>query len=339
MNHLSSLVCGDTWLLVTSLGFTRRGVVDKLRSLVSHANLIVHDQASPNPDLDELDSLTDQLRSKDLKGILALGGGSVLDTAKVLSVTVPSQIECPLNRIFRLKNDITWADRLSLIAVPTTSGTGAEVTPFSTVWDFQGAKKHSLSGEKVYPDTALLDPELTLSLPYFETLYTGLDTISHGLESLWNKNQTRISRSYAYECLRLALEALPEVLNDPDNLEKREKMQLASLFGGLAISQTKTAIAHSISYPLTCHFHVPHGLACSFMLPRLIEKNRESLSDNQLLLEDLQSFLSGLNLDEELAKYVSREQFLSLVNQMVLAERADNYISDNVNLKEIVLSD
>lgn len=326
-------------LLVTTAGFTRRGLTARVLNLLGAARVTVYDQVTPNPELDDLEAATTQFRDLGITQIIALGGGSVLDAAKVLAVTLPSEEDKPLTLTLREGRPQQWQKKLPLIAIPTTSGTGAEVTPFATVWDKTTHKKHSVTGDLIYPDLALLDPELTLTLPYEETLYTGLDAISHALESLWNKNRTPVSEVWAFQALTLANDALPKVLATPNDAAARENMQQASVLAGLAISQTRTAIAHSISYPLTSHFGVPHGLACSFTLPYLIIQNMECFGETrkQLLLTT-QSFLEELKLWKTIQQYASGDQILSIKNLTLHPDRAANYTGaqQDIDLKEIL---
>ena len=328
LEQLPTLVTGERWLMLTSAGFTRRGISARLQNLLSPVQLTVHDQIQPNPDLDSLDTLTRQLQPENFQGIIALGGGSVLDAAKVLTVTLTCEMQTPLDSVLRQQQAYNWQDQLPLIVIPTTSGTGAEVTPFATVWDMSAHKKYSLTTPRIYPTKALLDPTLTLTLPYRETLYTGLDTLSHALESLWNRHRSSLSEALAFESLLLANKALPAVLKHPDNLAMRGQMQQASLLAGLAISQTRTAIAHSISYPVTSHFGVPHGLACSFTLPGLLRQNLERMTDNPAHLQILmqtQTLLDSLDLINELKKYLTLDQLLKHTDSMLTPDRAGNY--------------
>ena len=313
-------------LLITTPGATRRGLSAKVSNLLGADRIHIHDQVTPNPELDALDKWTSEYSSAGFAAIIALGGGSVLDAAKVLGVTLPSGVNSPLEQLFRQKKDITWSSRIPVTAIPTTSGTGAEVTPFATVWDGLNKKKHSLSGDNVYPAHALLDPELTLTLPRHETLYTGLDAISHALESLWNKNRTPVSEGFALHALTLANQALPIILKQPDDLESRASMQQASLLAGLAISQTKTAIAHAISYPLTIHYNIPHGLACSFALTGLIDLYFPILDNSQekQVLLDISDILNYLQLDREMAVYLDGNNMHDHMDEMFHPERAGN---------------
>jgi phosphonate metabolism-associated iron-containing alcohol dehydrogenase len=338
LQRLPQLIRSGTWLLVTTPGFRRRGLVAQIEQLVPGVKWVVHDGVTPNPELDDLEQITTLLKPEKFNGILAIGGGSVLDAAKVLSVTLSSPLSKPLTAVLRDGDPSAWSKTLQLIAVPTTSGTGSEVTPFATVWDQQNHKKHSVTGPEVLPDIALLDPQLTLTLPYEETLFTGLDAISHALESLWNKNRNAITESYARQALLLANAALPLVLEQPDNIDARAMMQQASMLAGLAISQTRTAIAHSISYPLTSHYGVPHGLACSFTLPALIRHVTKDAADNDLTTLFLATgvMLDALALPERLRPYLTKAQLDALRAEMYTPERAGNYAGPAVTLDDVL---
>lgn len=325
-------------LLVTTSGSTKRGLTAYISNFLGTERLLVHDKVVSNPQLDDLDKATEEYRNQGITCIVAVGGGSVLDTAKILSVTLHINLSCPLKKIFRQRLVHSWPCSLKVIAIPTTSGTGAEITPFATVWDKTTHRKYSVSGDEVYPEIALLDPELTLTLPYQETLYTALDAISHALESLWNKNRTLVSEAFAIQALILANEALPLVLNNLDNISLRAKMQYAAMLAGLAISQTRTAIAHAVSYPLTINFGVPHGLACSFTLLKLIEAHQESILPKKLgfILNDTSTILNNLNPSKRIRQYADYHQMLALINEMIESSRTNNYTSyvdfDNIKL-------
>lgn len=327
LQQLPDWVSPGRRLLLTTEGFTRRGLTEHVRQLLPSVHFLVHDEVTPNPELEDLEQITRRYRHQELDGILALGGGSVLDAAKVLAVTLPSGLENPLNQVLRQSGRQAWEKKIPLMAIPTTSGTGAEITPFATVWDQSEHKKYSVTGDLIFPDMAVLDPELTLSLPEKETLYTGLDAVSHALESLWNVNRTPVTAGFAIQALELAVEALPAVLRNLADLGARRDMQNASLLAGLAISQTRTAIAHSISYPLTSHYLVPHGLACSFTLPRLVDhylRECPRCAEKSLLIRT-QAMLQSLNLDSHLAGYASKEEINAIKDEMYHPDRAGNF--------------
>lgn len=319
-------------LLVTTPGFVRRGVVQRVKDMLSSSHqVITWDGVKPNPDLLDLDAATHYFRSFEIGCVLGLGGGSAIDAAKVLATTIPSRTAPTLCQLFRDKVVPRWSQRLPLVVIPTTSGTGAEVTPFATVWDHKEHNKNSLIGEFLYPDTALLDATLTLTLGEEDTLYPALDTISHALESLWNKNCTPVTRIFAFQALALSNQALPLVMKEPCNLELRHNLQIASLLAGFAISQTKTAIAHSISYFFTAYHQVPHGLACSFTLSKLIELNKNTLSSNDSeneIINITEEILKKLDLSEKLKKYLPLNLQFKKNTYNFDSQRIDNYIGD-----------
>jgi phosphonate metabolism-associated iron-containing alcohol dehydrogenase len=330
LNRLPQLVSpGGPVLLVTTEGFARRGVTARVRALFGPGQpVIVHDRVTPNPELDDLESATAALRGRGIESIVAIGGGSVLDTAKGLALSLPSDVDRPFESVFRGGAPQDWRANLKLIAVPSTSGTGSEVTPFATVWDGVEHRKHSLTGERLYPHTALLDPELTLTLPPEETLHTALDSISHSLESLWNKHRTPVSELHAFRALELATDALPRVLEMPGDLDSRALMQQVSLLAGLAISQTRTALAHSVSYPLTSRYAVPHGLACSFTLPAILRANIDELAADQrgaTTLRAVLKLLEGLDLGARLNRYLKPAELLALQAEMAAKGRIENF--------------
>uniref|UniRef100_UPI004047FE9E phosphonoacetaldehyde reductase n=1 Tax=Shewanella baltica TaxID=62322 RepID=UPI004047FE9E len=317
-------------LLVTTAGFTKRGITAQLTEWLFPLPLLIIDEVTANPDINSIDGWIQQYATQPVAAVIGLGGGSAMDAAKAVALML-SQAEttpAPLNQLFRAKQIRQPECRLPLLLIPTTAGTGSEVTPFATIWDDQQKQKFSLSGPAVYPDVALLDANLTLSLPADETLYSGLDALSHSLESLWNKHRTPISEAYAQQAIALLARHFSTALISPSDLAARQAMQTASLLAGLAISTTRTAIAHAISYPLTSHYAVPHGLACSFTLPALLEMVQASQELLHLshTLRQAQNLLQKLPLDQALQAKVKFSQIYSRTNEMFHPERAGNFI-------------
>ena len=339
LKDLAGIEEGGRILLVTTPGFTRRGVTGRVAGLVGRDRLVVHDAVQPNPDLDDVEAIATRHRGSEVSAIVALGGGSAMDTAKALSVLMGKGGEgFSLRAHFERKAPLPSSAALPIYAVPTTAGTGAEVTPFATIWERATEKKHSLSGPSLFPHTAIVDPELTLGLPEAETIASGLDALSQGLESIWNKNANPITVGLATRTVALALDTLPRLLHAPGDVHLRARMMEASLLSGLAISVTRTALAHSMSYPLTARFGIPHGLACSFMLPALLEYNTAAddgrlarlanelgLADWKELRERLRDLLLRVDMPKRLRAYLPNPaDSFELVPQMFTPGRADN---------------
>lgn len=325
-------------VLVTSPGFTKRGVVDRIRASLGERLVAVLDDVKPNPDLRDVDRQAAVIREAKPDCIIGLGGGSSMDTAKALARLLAQPSGATLAAHFRDGVALAPTPALPVVAIPTTAGTGAEVTPFGTVWDFERAKKYSVAGDDLYPTAAILDPELSLGLPPDVTISSGLDAISHAFESTWNRNASPITLGFATKSLQLSLPALPRLKDDPGDIQARRAMMEASLLAGLAISQTRTALAHSISYPLTARFDLPHGIACSFTLPALLRFNADA-DDGRL--SDLARAL-GFDGAAELASGVetvfhrlsvagmfwncvsNEERVLELLDEMLTPGRAEN---------------
>lgn len=292
---LSNFLVNQTCLIVCTVRGRKQIQSDPLlKKIISCAkNLVWMDSVQANPDINHLQNLINQLTKSSINCVVAFGGGSAIDSAKVFALTLSPRVNSQsvldlLGMATSLPKDIA----LPLYALPTTAGTGSEVTPYATVWDNNKKCKHSISGVAVYPDAAFIDPELSHKLPFSPTLSSGLDAINQAVESIWNRNMTSMSEALAHKALQKGFTALPKLLKNLDNISLRENMAEASLFAGLAISQTRTSICHSISYPLTAHFSVPHGLACAFTMPRVL---RYSLSKDDGRFQRLEDILNSQN--------------------------------------------
>jgi alcohol dehydrogenase len=269
--------------------------------------------------------------------IVALGGGSIIDTAKVLSA---SQGDFETVRRHLLDKVPLSTDAIvPIIAVPTTSGTGSEVTSWATVWDGAKASKYSLAHPRLYPETAVLDPELIAEAPRGLTLATGLDALSHALESIWNVNANPISATYAVRAAREIMETLPRLLDNLGDIDLRARQAQASLLAGLAFSNTKTALAHNISYDITLQQGTVHGIACSFCLPAVMAWAVGNDAQCDATLRDifgpdldagarrLASFLETLGVRTDPAAHgVSPPDWSRLVAKAMQGERGKNFV-------------
>ena len=306
--------------------------------------LVVRDVA-PNPDYRLLAEQTARFAklSQAPEVIVALGGGSVIDSAKVFA-SANGDFAHVRNYLETQKG----AEKLSaipLISVPTTAGTGSEVTCWGTVWDEANGKKYSLARPNLYAETAVIDPKLMLGKPRMLTISTGLDALSHALESLWNVNANPVSANHAVRAARIAIEALPKLANDLGNLELRSQMAMGAMFAGLSFSNTKTAISHSMSYPITLRHGVPHGIACSFTLPMVLRsmKGVGGICGDSLHAVFGDDFLRGADrLDVMFGKLgvatnpeaygVERAEWRELVDDALLGERGKNFLGSKETL-------
>ena len=329
-------------VLITTPGFTKRGTVDYLRKLLGKSLVAVFDRVRINPTFYSIKTAFNDLCAFKYDLIVVLGGGSSIDTAKAVAAMNSSGREGWLED--HVKHGAPFPERFHpkpIIAIPTTAGTGSEVTMWATVWDMEEKKKHSISHYFLYPQKAILDPELTLSLPERETIYSGLDALSHAMEAVWNKNHNPISDTFALQAISLVYDHLPFLKNDLANLDSRTSLLHASLMAGLAFSNTKTALAHSISYPLTAHFGLPHGLASALPLRQLLLYNgkhnfervkiiaRSLKAETELNIMEarIRDLFRRLGISLSLSDYgVGKDELSLIMESAITSERSGNNI-------------
>lgn len=337
---------------------TRRGrgqlVADSiLNSLVQRESTLWVDSVTENPGLEYLQTEIDRLKDCGFDAVLAFGGGSALDAGKVLNLALSAACrDCSLETLLQNPALHAAAQPRPLHAVPTTAGTGSEVTPFATVWDHRNKKKLSLAGPAMFPTSAFVDAALTDSLPLAATISTGLDAINQAAESIWNKNANSITFGYACRALQLGFCALPKLARGDGGPQERNQMAEASLLAGLAISHTRTALCHSISYPLTAHFGVPHGLACAFTMPAVLRHNLRAedgrfaqlarlltgSTDLAGLQQCFDALHESLNVRQKTRQYIpSLSLLLALETKMITPGRADNNLQPITGLSDLLL--
>jgi len=343
-SELCNLISGRSYALVTYGEPYFRGLTEELAKRAGEPVLIIDDIA-PNPDIDHLRHQT--ARFTGLKTapevIVALGGGSVIDSAKVFAAARGNfdAMEAYLKKRASADTINPWP----LIAVPTTAGTGSEVTCWGTVWDNANGVKYSLAHPALYPQYALVDPALMIGKSKDLTIQTGLDALSHSLESLWNRNANPVSMAHAVAAARGVLSTLPALAGDLRNPQLRERMARAATLAGFAFSNTKTAIAHSLSYPITLRHGVPHGIACSFSLPMIIrsvaghggicEEGLRAIfgCDAAGAAERLETTLSKLGVATDYRHYgIEEAEWRELIESAFEGERGQNFIGERQEL-------
>jgi len=317
------------WLLITTEGMVRRGTV---ASLLGASPLCLVRTIGSNPELDAIDAIREAMSRGSIEHVVGLGGGSALDTAKLLSFLLAKEnAGLTLSRLLREAAPFQ-AVKLPLTLIPTTSGTGSETTPYACVWDRsgKGKYKYTFANPALYATESYLDPNLTVTVPRAATINAALDTCSHAMETLWNKNATPASIAFANQALAIWVQALPCVLANLQDRDARMAMQWASVAAGRAISISKTAIAHSISYPVTYHYGVPHGLACSFALKRLAErveaKEAWMPGTKTSLLKEVMALFDTLDTQTALSAYCSFEEVCDHASEMFTPGRSDSFV-------------
>jgi len=263
---------GNNVLLVTDPGMLATDIVDRALSVLKKAGVTVtlFSEVQADPPEDIVMAATQAAIDSSAGGVIGIGGGSSLDVAKLVALLAPGNEQ--LKDAFGVGN--AKGPRLPLILVPTTAGTGSEVTPISIVTTGTNEKMGVVS-PVILPDVALLDPELTVGLPSHITAATGIDAMVHAIEAYASvsPNNNPISRNLATEALRLMGAALETAVHDGSNIDARSDMLLGSMLAGQAFANSPVAAVHALAYPIGGHFHVPHGLSNALVLPYVLRFN------------------------------------------------------------------
>ena len=258
-------------LIVTDKQMVKFGYVKKLQELLSKEGFQtnVFDETIPDPTDTVVLNGIDILKKNKNDAVIGFGGGSPIDTAKAIAVL--SQYS---NKIQDYKPPGTFDKKgLPIIAIPTTAGTGSEVTHHSVIIDTTSNNQEKIScrGEGFVPIVSIVDYELTLSKPRRLTIDSAIDTLTHGIEAYVSKKATLFSDRMALDTIRLVTENIYKVDKDPKDIKAREGLMLAATLGGLAFSNASICLVHGMSRPLGSNFKVPHGLSNAMLLPTITE--------------------------------------------------------------------
>lgn len=278
---LAGCVLGDRVLFVTDPGIRQAGLEAGAIAALEAQGITVTIFAAiePDPSISTVHSATDLARSTQCTGVVALGGGSSMDVAKLVALLAGSGEDI----------DGAWGigkargPRLPLVLIPTTAGTGSEVTPVSII-TVSGVEKRGVSSPILLPDVAILDANLTLSLPTGATAATGIDAMVHAIEAYASKNTNNntISALLAEKALELLGANIVQAVFEPENTKARGNMLLGSCFAGMAFANSPVAAVHALAYPIGGHFHVPHGLSNALVLPEVLRFNAAEASNGSM---------------------------------------------------------
>ena len=248
----------------------------QVRSLVFQAS---------NPTVEQLYETFQETRAFEPEVVIAVGGGSILDVGKSLCCLYGKDLQSPDELRALIQEKAYGHPAARWIGIPTTAGTGSETTCWATIWDPRQDAKRSVECHENYAWAALVDPELAAGMPLKLAVSSALDAVAHAVESYWAKGSNCVSRALALEAIRTVMGSMEDLL--AGKREAHDAMARGSMLAGLAFSNTKTTACHSISYPLTMHYGIPHGTAVSMLLPPVLKLNASHVAGMDRMLHAL----------------------------------------------------
>ena len=329
----------ESYVVIASNSQVKNGITELLDSLLPGQIKAVVSNIEENPTVDNVDDIINAAAEHKVDALIAVGGGSTMDAAKAAAAAVVKNVDART-----IIQDTNITEALPIIALPSTSGSASEVTPFSVISDKEKGLKTSINGKVLYPKIAFVDPELTYTCPPSVTAISGIDVICHALDSVGSVNNNPISDGLAVTALKLAFDNLETAYNEGTNAEARSNMALASTTAGIGFSQTATSGSHAMSYYLTSEFDIPHAEACAFSLDQWIIHNAKidsrldkvsaqlGFENTEALSKELNSLKKRLGLRvtfEELG--IDRKHIPEIARQTIAA---GNYKNNLAQLSE-----
>lgn len=307
---------GSRGVLVCGNSFCKNGVADEFLRLGGGKIVEIFSDIRPNPTTDNVNDCVRLMREVDADFAVALGGGSPMDCCKAACAIARGDDN--IEPYHSLGKPISAKEAIPMMAVTTTSGTASEVTNISVLTDINQNLKQPMNDPAMYPKIAVIDPELTLTVPPQVTASTGLDVLSHAIESYWSTLNQPICSACSIYAARLVFEWLEKAYTEPENLTAREKMAEASIVAGVAFSHPRTTGSHACSFPLTNIYGIPHGEACAFTLDYFVKFNaKHADSDGRLdaLAKDC-GFDSAYEMADEISAMKKRMGMRSRLSEI-----------------------
>lgn len=276
----------DRVLLVSDPGLVRLGFVDQVRDHLEKANVrvVVYDKTQANPTIDQIEEALLLYREGSCQGIVALGGGSPMDLAKAVGarIAMPNKTIPQLKGILKIKHNLP-----PLFAIPTTAGTGSEVTVAAVVTDSKTKEKYAISDLHLIPILAIHDPSLTVGLPPHITATTGMDALTHAVEAYLNHTSMPVTNQESEEAVQLIFKSLLKAYENGNDIRAREDMQKAAFLAGAAFTKAYVGYVHGLAHQLGGFYGIPHGLANAVILPIVLDYYGEKVEGKLARMADV----------------------------------------------------
>ncbi|MDA8221989.1 iron-containing alcohol dehydrogenase [Desulfosporosinus sp.] len=333
LNKLPKLIKSkgiDSVLIVTDKMIASLGLMDELLKGLSNegVDFMVYDRTVPNPTIDNIEEALQMYNANNCKGIVAFGGGSSIDCAK----GVGARAARPKKSIPQMKGLFKVLKKTPpLFAIPTTSGTGSETTIAAVITDSRTHEKYAINDTALIPQYAVLDPVLTVNLPPHITSTTGIDALTHAVEAYIGRSNTKATKQYSRNAVKLIFENIYEAYSNGQNLAARKNMQEASFFAGLAFTRAYVGYVHAIAHTLGGFYSVPHGLANAIILPYVLEYYGKSAHKPLAELADMVGLSEpGDNSEQKSLKFIHAIKMLN--KSMGIPNKVNGIIESDVPL-------
>lgn len=286
-------------LVVTDAVLAKIGILDKMKAEMDSCGIAytIFDGVQPDPTVDQIEAGHEMFKSENCQAILAVGGGSSIDAAKMIGARAKNDKPIvKMTGLFRV-----WRGMAPLYAVPTTAGTGSEVTIAAVVSDPENKRKLPAMDLQLMPTAAALDGALMTGLPPHITAATGMDALTHAVEAFVSRNAVQRTDEKAIEATQLILQNLETAFEDGSNVEARQNMARASHLAGIAFTQAGVGYVHAIAHKLGALYHVPHGLANAIVMPYVLDYSMSHCTERLAQLARLSGIGTKLGSDHDVA--------------------------------------
>lgn len=327
MNAKSVFIVTDTTLI-------ELGIINTLTDALSAANIryCIFDQVTPDPSIEIIHNGVYLYRENQCDSFIAIGGGSVMDCAKGVAASVTKNTNIAnLKGLFRIRKPLPV-----FIAIPTTAGTGSEATLVAVITNAKKKQKFTVIDPVLVPDIAIIDPLLMITLPAKITAETGMDALTHAIESYSGLHSTALTKAYSGDAVKRIFHYLPRAYKNSNDIEARKEMSIASFNAGVAFTRTSIGYVHAISHQLGGFYHIPHGLANAVILPHIMDFSFNSAinsyaelaiiaglaSTKESTLEAAKKLILGVNELNNQLNIQSTFEELNIEDITILAKRA-----------------
>lgn len=321
-------------MIVSDPFLYENGTAESIGKSLKGKDVAYFSEIEPNPSCESVDKAAEAARTIKADCVIGLGGGSALDVSKMVSclvTNVGSIYDYYAGGTKQLQPRTT-----ELICIPTTAGTGSEVTNVGVFTNKKAGIKIPFVTNEFWPDYAILDPELTFTLPPAVTASTGMDAFCHAIEAYWNKDSLPICDMLSLGAMKMILENIKQAYEHPQDMEARGAIITASLIAGISFSQTRTTGIHALSFPITTEFGASHGVACAITLSAFIKISGEKEKEKMLVLANYLGYASINALSEAIEKLMISMNMPVRLSQIGIRESDLEHITQ-VGLKAAII--